>query len=165
MAGFGNLSGDIDIWDFKTKTKIAMCKSSCSVTCDFAPDGRYFVTATTVPRMRVDCGFSIYSYSGKRVARIDYDVLYHVHIKAPKAIFKERDPSPHVCIMPQQQSSAIYKPPGSKGTAHRPLHEPQVVVAVAVAPKSKAIPKGPPGADATLLSAAAKIGQRKNKHK
>ena len=33
LAGFGNLTGEIDIWDVKTKKKVGNCKSSSAYTC------------------------------------------------------------------------------------------------------------------------------------
>ncbi|XP_954073.1 uncharacterized protein TA06085 [Theileria annulata] len=163
MGGFGNLRGEIDIWDMKTKKKISQSKSECSVSCEFSPDGMYFVTATTVPRMRVDCCFKIFSYSGKLVQRVDFEELYHVYVRNPKFKFRQRDPSPSVTLENSTTSTPLYRPPGS-------LSGPKIIkqtnipanTAVPVINKPKLV--GPPGADAALLSAASKI-KKKNRNK
>lgn len=38
IGGFGNLNGEIEIWDLKTHKKIGKCKSPSAVTCEFSPD-------------------------------------------------------------------------------------------------------------------------------
>ncbi|EKX73721.1 Eukaryotic translation initiation factor eIF2A family member protein [Theileria equi strain WA] len=165
MGGFGNLRGDIDIWDLKTKKIIAQSKSDCSVTCEFSPDGRYFVTATTVPRMRVDCCFKIFSYSGRSVTRVDFEELHNVYVKSPNFVFAERDPSPHVRITESTSTSSapLYRPPGALGANFRTLIKPTTpnLIAIPVSQLKKSKPAGPPGADAALLSAASKIGKKK----
>jgi translation initiation factor 2A len=40
LAGFGNLSGEIDIWDTTTLKLVGKCKSNCAVKCIWGPDGR-----------------------------------------------------------------------------------------------------------------------------
>lgn len=36
------------------------CRADVAVTCDWAPDGRHFLTATVAPRLRVDNGYQIW---------------------------------------------------------------------------------------------------------
>lgn len=40
LAGFGNLNGDVEIWDIPLTKKIGECKSSSASCCLWAPDGR-----------------------------------------------------------------------------------------------------------------------------
>ncbi|GFE54162.1 eukaryotic translation initiation factor [Babesia ovis] len=165
VGGFGNLNGEIDIWDLKNRCKIAQTKSDCAVFCDFAPDGRYFVTATTVPRMRVNNCFKVFSYSGKLVSQIDFDELYHVYLCAPGRVFTERDPSPGACTVQPTVKKSVYRPPGSRSDGAKAAAflrmDVQTMVATPVAKKPAAVPKGPPGADLTLLNAAAKVSRKK----
>ncbi|CRH03770.1 eukaryotic translation initiation factor eIF2A, putative [Plasmodium relictum] len=79
-GGFGNLSGDISIWNTISKKEITKTKSSCAVICEFFNDGKHFLTATTNPRLRVDNNLKIYNYNGIIVSRINFDVLYNVTI-------------------------------------------------------------------------------------
>ena len=67
LAGFGNLPGDIVFYDKKADGK---CKQMASVrqpavSCSWSPDGRYLLTATTAPRLRVDNNVRIFTYCGE----------------------------------------------------------------------------------------------------
>ncbi|CDR94441.1 Eukaryotic translation initiation factor [Babesia bigemina] len=168
VAGFGNSSGDIDIWDLKKRCKIAQSKSNCAVFCEFSPDGRYFVTATTVPRMKVDNCFKIFSYGGKLVHKVDLDGLALVSLCAPGATFSEREPSPGACSLQQTVTKSLYRPPGSRGDGSAAVHmrvDTQTLVATPVTRKDSVVLKGPPGADLTLLNAAAKVSRKKKAQK
>ncbi|BAM39175.1 uncharacterized protein TOT_010000636 [Theileria orientalis strain Shintoku] len=163
MGGFGNLRGEIDIWDMKTKRKIAQSKSDCSVTCEFSPDGRYFVTATTVPRMRVDCCFKIFTHGGKLIKKVDFGELYHVHVRASQFKYTQRDPSPSVTLENTVTTTALYRPPGSNPNL-KIIKQTNIPTNTAVPVVNKPKLAGPPGADAALLLAASKI-KKKNKKK
>ncbi|GIX62856.1 eukaryotic translation initiation factor eIF2A, putative [Babesia caballi] len=159
VAGFGNSSGDIDIWDLKSRRKIAQSRSDWAVSCEFSPDGRYFVTATTAPRMRVNNCFKVFTYGGKLVHTVDFDELYQVTLCAPGATFVERDPSPGACTLLPTVTKSLYRPPGSRGAGANEVHtrvDPQTLVATPVPRNVPPVPRGPPGADLTLLNAAAR---------
>ncbi|SCN59022.1 eukaryotic initiation factor 2a, putative [Plasmodium chabaudi adami] len=79
-GGFGNLSGDISIWNTINKKEITKTKSSCAVICEFFNDDKHFLTATTHPRLRVDNNIKIYKYNGLIVSKLDFDELYNVII-------------------------------------------------------------------------------------
>uniref|UniRef100_A0ABK9NC21 Eukaryotic translation initiation factor 2A n=2 Tax=Glossina morsitans morsitans TaxID=37546 RepID=A0ABK9NC21_GLOMM len=64
LAGFGNLPGNVEIWDVKMKEKIASIKCPDTTHFEWNPNGEYFVTATTSPRLRIGNGFKVYHYSG-----------------------------------------------------------------------------------------------------
>ncbi|CEG42641.1 eukaryotic translation initiation factor 2a [Plasmopara halstedii] len=64
LAGFGNLRGDMDFWERNKLKKIGSATSNAATTFDWSPDSRYFATATTFPRLRVDNGFKIFRYDG-----------------------------------------------------------------------------------------------------
>ncbi|SCP02576.1 eukaryotic translation initiation factor eIF2A, putative [Plasmodium malariae] len=91
-GGFGNLSGDISIWNTSNKKEITKTKSSCAVICEFFNDGTHFITATTHPRLRVDNNIKIYKYNGLIVSRINFEELYNVIILPFNKIkFQETD--------------------------------------------------------------------------
>jgi len=48
------------------------------VTSEWSPDGRYFMTATTAPRLQVDNGIKIFSYNGSLYFKKMFDKLYQV---------------------------------------------------------------------------------------
>ncbi|CXI17750.1 eukaryotic initiation factor 2a, putative [Plasmodium berghei] len=79
-GGFGNLSGDISIWNTINKKEITKTKSSCAVICEFFNDDKHFLTATTHPRLRVDNNIKIFKYNGLIVSKLDFDELYNVII-------------------------------------------------------------------------------------
>lgn len=79
VAGFGNLPGEVDILDRQDKFKrVAHFQASNTSVCKWSPDGRYILTATTSPRLRVDNGFKIWYVNGDLVYQSQYDVLNSV---------------------------------------------------------------------------------------
>lgn len=85
IAGFGNLAGQVDIWDRKSLKKIGSIEGSNTSYCEWSPDGRYILTATLSPRLRVDNGLKIWHMTGKllHLHPIEelYQVSYHDKIK------------------------------------------------------------------------------------
>lgn len=78
IAGFGNLNGTVDLWDLKTQKKITTFQASNASYCDWSPDGRYLMTATLTPRLRVDNGYKVWHYQGTLVYWEGVDELYQV---------------------------------------------------------------------------------------
>lgn len=65
VAGFGNLPGDIDILDRQNKfSKVVSFQASNTSVCKWSPDGRFILTATTSPRLRVDNSVKIWYFNG-----------------------------------------------------------------------------------------------------
>ncbi|OBZ80975.1 Eukaryotic translation initiation factor 2A, partial [Choanephora cucurbitarum] len=62
IAGFGNLNGTIDLWDRKTLKKINTFAAPNASHCEWSPCGRYLLTATLTPRLRVDNGFKLWHH-------------------------------------------------------------------------------------------------------
>ncbi|XP_067647661.1 eukaryotic translation initiation factor 2A isoform X2 [Eurosta solidaginis] len=67
LAGFGNLPGNVEIWDIKKKEKLTNIKCPDTTYFEWNPNGAYFVAATTAPRLRIGNGFKIYHYTGALV--------------------------------------------------------------------------------------------------
>lgn len=131
VAGFGNLQGTVDIYDRQDKfKKIVSFEASNTSVCQWSPDGRYILTATTSPRLRVDNGLKIWYYNGKLIYYKDYPELFSIGWKPAKledfpAIGKndsipESEPLAKEFLDKKQQSSnsAAKKPAG----AYRPPH-------------------------------------------
>ncbi|CAN9118568.1 unnamed protein product [Alternaria alternata] len=135
VAGFGNLAGDMDIYDLeKNFAKVCHVKTSNSTYCEWSPDGQHILTATTSPRLRVDNGIRIYHVSGGLMYNEDMAELYHVVWRPqPTSMHPLTDP---LTTVPTPHSSALaylstqktpskpagaYRPPGARGTA-TPLH-------------------------------------------
>ncbi|XP_027117751.1 eukaryotic translation initiation factor 2A isoform X1 [Coffea arabica] len=81
LAGFGNLPGDMAFWDYVEKKQLGTTKAECSVTSEWSPDGRYFMTATTAPRLQVDNGIKIFHHNGSLYFKEMFDKLYQADWK------------------------------------------------------------------------------------
>ncbi|XP_059304991.1 uncharacterized protein LOC132056689 isoform X3 [Lycium ferocissimum] len=90
LAGFGNLPGDMAFWDYKEKRQLGTTKAELSVTSEWSPDGRYFMTATTAPRLQVDNGVKIFHHNGSLYFKKMFDRLYQVDWK-PESVEKFGD--------------------------------------------------------------------------
>jgi len=77
-AGFGNLTGTIDIWDLKSRKKVSEFQAPNSTTCEWSPDGRYILTGTLSPRLRVDNGVKVWWCTGKLLHVQMIEELYQV---------------------------------------------------------------------------------------
>jgi hypothetical protein len=78
VAGFGNLSGAIDVWDRKTMKKVAEILAPNATVCEWSPDGNYIMTATLSPRLRVDNGLKIWWCGGGLLHQELIPELYQV---------------------------------------------------------------------------------------
>lgn len=74
IAGFGSLSGEIEIWNYQKREFIGSCKSNIASFLKWSPDSAYFMTATVVDKLKVDHRLSVFSYNGTLIKRIDFDV-------------------------------------------------------------------------------------------
>lgn len=64
LAGFGNLSGQLDVWDVKKYKLISKPQASNSTYFAWCPNGEHIVTATCSPRLRVGNGYKVWHYTG-----------------------------------------------------------------------------------------------------
>jgi translation initiation factor 2A len=137
IAGFGNLAGQIDVYDMeKNFCKVSTIESGNPSVCQWGPDDRYIVTATTSPRLRVDNGINIWYVSGQLVYHEDMVELYDVAWRPSELRENTRHMGDPLATVPFQHQSAIahlgvtnlpakqagvYRPPGARGLA-TPLH-------------------------------------------
>lgn len=56
LAGFGNLQGNVEVWDVPKKVQVAKFVAHDTTLLEWCPNGEIFVTATTAPRLRVSNG-------------------------------------------------------------------------------------------------------------
>ncbi|KAL6548581.1 hypothetical protein OROGR_009002 [Orobanche gracilis] len=68
-------------WDYVEKKKLGATKAELSVTSEWSPDGRYFMTATTAPRLQVDNGIKIFHHNGSLYFKRMFDKLFQVDWK------------------------------------------------------------------------------------
>jgi translation initiation factor 2A len=135
VAGFGNLAGQMDIYDLeKDYRKIWTIEGGNPSVCEWSPDSRYILTATTSPRLRVDNGVRIWHVGGGIMYNEDMVELYHVTWRPqPLESFPPGDPLhpvpvPHASalaylgtVKTPSKPAGAYRPPGARGTS-TPLH-------------------------------------------
>lgn len=79
LAGFGNLQGKVDVYDRQNKfAKITTIDASNTSVCEWLPCGRFILTATTAPRLRVDNGFKVWHASGQLCFLKEYSELHAI---------------------------------------------------------------------------------------
>lgn len=131
LAGFGNLPGNVEFWDKNKTALVGRAQLPCTTMHSWSPCSRYFLGATTFPRLRVDNGFRIVRFDGKLVhdAQMQDGHLHQAVFKPalrgtyadPKLTMNEMIGGP-----PEEPDSGkggnvkkggVYRPPGSRGSA------------------------------------------------
>jgi len=115
VGGFGNLSGDMDIWEASTKQKIATFKSNSAVSCLWAPDGKRILTGVLNPRLRVDNAYKVFKYTGELLNSVDYSdtELYEVLWKPGK--YTDRPTTPVKKEEKKEEETQKFRPKGASG--------------------------------------------------
>jgi translation initiation factor 2A len=135
VAGFGNLAGQMDIYDLeKDYKKICTIEGGNPSVCEWSPDSKYILTATTSPRLRVDNGIRLWHVGGGIMYNEDMVELYNVTWRPqPFESFSPGDlmhpvPTPHASalaylgtVKTPSKPAGAYRPPGARGTS-TPLH-------------------------------------------
>lgn len=131
VAGFGNLAGQMDIYDLeKNYEKVCLIQASNSSVCEWSPDGKHIMTATTSPRLRVDNGIKIYHVGGGMMYNEEMTELYHVVWRPQSTSVHPLEnplhpvPTPHPSaleflgkVKTPSKPAGAYRPPGARGTA------------------------------------------------
>lgn len=71
LAGFGNLRGQMEVWDVKNYKLISKPVASDSTYFAWCPDGEHILTATCAPRLRVNNGYKVWHYTGSILHKYD----------------------------------------------------------------------------------------------
>jgi translation initiation factor 2A len=131
VAGFGNLAGQMDIYDLeKNYSKVCTIEASNCTHCEWSPDGKHILTATQSPRLRVDNGIRIWHVGGGLMYNEDMTELYHVTWRPQSTLQHPLEnplhpvPTPHASALaylstkktPSKPAGA-YRPPGARGTS------------------------------------------------
>ncbi|PIA12896.1 translation initiation factor eIF-2A [Coemansia reversa NRRL 1564] len=126
IAGFGNLSGQVDLWDRRTLKKLCTLDAHGASLCEWAPDGRYLLAATLSPRLRVDNAIRIWHYSGALVYHKPCNELYHVDWRpASVSLFPQRaalSPVPTGITIADPVAASATPASTKPATAYRPPH-------------------------------------------
>ena len=129
LGGFGNLRGTLDIFDRRSLSKVTTIDAENASFCQWSPDGRFILTATLSPRLRVDNGIKIWHCAGGLMHLESIDELYQASWR-PIPVDQVPQfgqtippaPAPHpsvselaTTIKPVTPVKAPYRPPGARG--------------------------------------------------
>ena len=130
LGGFGNLAGKMDIYDRRSLTKLSTIDASNTSHCEWSPDGKFILTATLSPRLRVDNGIKIWYLLGQLLHVQDCEELYQTSWRPtsvdaappfPTVIPPAPSPSPSVQAVTATAKASparplgAYRPPGARG--------------------------------------------------
>lgn len=138
LAGFGNVAGSVEFWDKNKRKLVGKTELPCTILHSWSPCSRYFLSAVTSPRMRVDNGMRIVRFDGKMIHHHPFDGpdLYQAMFRPalrgtyadPKWTMDNMIGGP-VADAGEQTNNAlgskggVYRPPGSRGAASFKLNE------------------------------------------
>lgn len=74
LAGFGSLSGEIEIFDLIDFKSIGSCTSPSSSLLKWSDDSRFFMTAIIASKLQVHHRISIFTYNGVLIDTIKFEV-------------------------------------------------------------------------------------------
>ncbi|XP_022903675.2 eukaryotic translation initiation factor 2A [Onthophagus taurus] len=122
LGGFGNLRGQIDIWDTNNKKLIGKCDASDTTYLEWSPDGTHFLTATTAPRLRIGNGYKIWHYSGvlmfEKSVNQNEELYETCWKKFPLGEFKDPiitdEKIEGITSSQPQASKQVYRPPSAR---------------------------------------------------
>ena len=130
LAGFGNLAGKINIFDRRTLTKVTTIDAPNTSVCQWSPDGRFLLTATLSPRLRVDNGVMLWHCTGPLMHVQRTDELYQASwrpariedvppfpAQIPPAPAASASVSQVAAAKPVNKPAGAYRPPGARGLA------------------------------------------------
>lgn len=124
FGGFGNLPGNIEVWT-RTGTqlkRVALIQAPSSSICEWSPSGHAILTGIVTPRLRVDNGFTLWSWQGKLLEKVPYTELYQVlwrpcpaGVKFPLVDFSKSAQLDFAAnsALPKKEA---YRPPGLRNT-------------------------------------------------
>ncbi|XP_075747254.1 eukaryotic translation initiation factor 2A [Rhipicephalus microplus] len=123
LAGFGNLRGNVEVWDVKGRKQVSRSQASDSTQLCWCADGEHYLTATTAPRLRVGNGYKVWHYSGSLQhenicceGEELWDVLWQ---PCPAESFPAKPISykqvSGIQSSQPQASKQVYRPPGARG--------------------------------------------------
>lgn len=127
-AGFGNIQGATDVYDRHARwNKITTIQANNTSYFEWSPCGRFLLTATTSPRLRVDNGVKIWHYTGKLLCHFEDDELFTVAWRPEELPLNltEPVPAPHETalnkpVQPATAPKSAYRPPHARGSASAP---------------------------------------------
>lgn len=138
LAGFGNVAGSTEFWDKNKRKLVGKTELPCTILHSWSPCSRYFLSAVTSPRMRVDNGLRVVRFDGQLIHEHKFDGpgLYQAMFRPalrgtypdPKLTMDDMIGGPVVNVEEQSNGTAgtksgVYRPPGSRGAPSFKLNE------------------------------------------
>uniref|UniRef100_A0A673GC16 Eukaryotic translation initiation factor 2A n=1 Tax=Sinocyclocheilus rhinocerous TaxID=307959 RepID=A0A673GC16_9TELE len=134
LAGFGNLRGQMEVWDVKKYKQVSKPQAEDTTHFSWCPDGEHIVTSTCSPRLRVSNGYKIWHYTGTVLYKHEtpsnkelWEVLWQPF---PTGAFPEKpvkyQASPSELGSTEAKPAQAYRPPALRNkpqTASSKLHE------------------------------------------
>ncbi|KAF8507615.1 eukaryotic translation initiation factor eIF2A-domain-containing protein [Gautieria morchelliformis] len=131
LAGFGNLAGKVDLYDRRSLTRVCTLDAPNTSWCEWSPDGKFILTATLSPRLRVDNGIKVWHCTGPLVHVHMIEELYQASWRPipvddcppfgqnmPVAPVPSASALEHATSKPPPSKPAgAYRPPGARGLA------------------------------------------------
>lgn len=68
FTGFGNLSGDVHVWNLKTRTLVSHFQAPNNTYFSWLPDGLHLLGGTHYARLKVDNGFKTFDHLGNQLS-------------------------------------------------------------------------------------------------
>ncbi|XP_029301445.1 eukaryotic translation initiation factor 2A [Cottoperca gobio] len=134
LAGFGNLQGQMEVWDVKKYKQVCKPQAPDATHFSWCPDGEHVVTATCSPRLRVSNGYKIWHYTGSVLHKQDtadgaelWEVRWQPFAEGsfPQRVVKYQA-APSELGTTQATPTQVYRPPALRhlpATASTKLHE------------------------------------------
>lgn len=139
LAGFGNLPGAIEFWDKNKTTLVGRGEIPCTTMYSWSPCSRYFLGATTFPRLRVDNGLQIVRVDGKKIHEHklgDGHLLQAVFRPALRGTYADpkhtvdeiiggplEAPKAGSAASSSAKKGGVYRPPSSRGVSTMKVHQ------------------------------------------
>ncbi|EPZ36146.1 Translation initiation factor, beta propellor-like domain-containing protein [Rozella allomycis CSF55] len=91
LGGFGNLAGDLDIWNLEKLEKVTSTNANNATEITWSLDGSVLLAATLAPRLRVDNGFKFIDYSGAVLIHEQFKEVNQVKWRPSKDLVSFRE--------------------------------------------------------------------------
>lgn len=119
IGGFGNLAGEVDLWNLDTHKEQGNTKAYCSVGVEWAPNGKYFTSNVLHERVKVDNEVRIYNAKGKLLCSEKFGELNSADWKTlPQGTLSK--PDLKTLTATQQSSKEESKQGGASGQTKPP---------------------------------------------
>ena len=130
LGGFGNLRGNIEIWNIEGKKSVATFEAPDSTDVKWSPEGQHILTSTCAPRLRMSNGFKVWHYTStllhetlfKDTTELGpgeelWETAWRPHLNAAKFAILDKPIQGGVKSQQATASKQAYVPPNQRGKA------------------------------------------------